>query len=245
MTPSRSADRAPRRLVACATHWRVEAVTALVADIRLHCHRRSAYACAEEDEGSDAGLGFRERQQRRRELVMGEAAAVAAAAAAEEGGEVSESIVPAFRCAIERTVCPHSPFSQAEAPFNLEGYHVPLREWVAQPQTTAEIKRRFVRAPSSALAPRASSALHTLRCRRSPRPQRLFLEKYSLSTGADIASPYYSLIIDEMAASNGSAITISFMHLSRSAPVLAIWLADLPREMLRIFDKVRRPCAAA
>ncbi len=40
-----------------------------------------------------------------------------------------------------------------------------------------------------------------------------------------------------MCAKNGQSLEVSYLHLSQAVPVLAIWLADVPKEMLRIFDE--------
>ncbi len=60
------------------------------------------------------GVGFREQRRRRREMED-----AAAGGAGAEGGAGDEE------------------------PFKLETFQVPLREWVGQEQTRAEIKRRF------------------------------------------------------------------------------------------------------
>lgn len=41
-----------------------------------------------------------------------------------------------------------------------------------------------------------------------------------------------------MCASNSSSLTISYVHLGDMVPILAIWLADVPKDMLAIFDEV-------
>ena len=35
------------------------------------------------------------------------------------------------------------------------------------------------------------------------------------------------------------SLQVSYVHLSENVPILAIWLADAPTEMLEIFDEVR------
>jgi hypothetical protein len=47
-----------------------------------------------------------------------------------------------------------------EVPFNLDSFEVPLRDWVQQDTTRAEIKRRFVRDECSALSSQARSIEH-------------------------------------------------------------------------------------
>jgi DNA replication licensing factor MCM2 len=91
---------------------------------------------------------------------------------------------------------------------------VPLSEWLAEPATRAEIKRRF----------------------------RAFLDTYE-----EPAAParVYERVIDRMCAGGGQSLVISYLHLSRFAPTLAIWLADQPRAMLALLDAAARGAVAA
>lgn len=41
-----------------------------------------------------------------------------------------------------------------------------------------------------------------------------------------------------MCSANRSSLEVSYVHLGDQAPILAIWLADVPRDMLEIFDEV-------
>ena len=41
-----------------------------------------------------------------------------------------------------------------------------------------------------------------------------------------------------MCSSNSSSLEVSYVHLGDMVPILAIWLADVPLEMLQIFDEV-------
>jgi hypothetical protein len=41
-----------------------------------------------------------------------------------------------------------------------------------------------------------------------------------------------------MCAANRSSLEISYVHLGEMHALLAIWLTDLPKEMLKIFDEV-------
>lgn len=43
-----------------------------------------------------------------------------------------------------------------------------------------------------------------------------------------------------MCSANRSSLEVSYVHLGDQAPILAIWLADVPRDMLEIFDEVLR-----
>mmetsp|Transcript_3003 Transcript_3003/g.4568 ORF Transcript_3003/g.4568 Transcript_3003/m.4568 type:complete len:949 (+) Transcript_3003:31-2877(+) len=94
-----------------------------------------------------------------------------------------------------------------ELDVNLEGFDVPLREWIAQDRTRREIKKRF----------------------------KKFIHRYRPSMDGPTVYPNK---IRAMCAANSSSLEVSYVHLGEYAPILAIWLADLPRDMLGIFDEV-------
>ena len=48
----------------------------------------------------------------------------------------------------------------------------------------------------------------------------------------------YKERISSMCAANKQSLEVSFQHLSNAAPMLAIWVADMPAQMLRLFDTV-------
>jgi len=64
---------------------------------------------------------------------------------------------------------------------------------------------------------------------------RRFLLRYSDSKGTTFL---YQERIRTLCALNKESLDINYLHLSSFAPVLAIWLADCPTEMLRLFDEV-------
>ena len=64
--------------------------------------------------------------------------------------------------------------------------------------------------------------------------QRNFLETYRTATEENL----HEQEIDRMCAANGQSLPISYLHLSHHSPVLAIWLADVPKQMLELFDEV-------
>lgn len=41
-----------------------------------------------------------------------------------------------------------------------------------------------------------------------------------------------------MCANNSSSLEVSYNHITEFQPLLAIWLIDVPREILQIFDEV-------
>ena len=142
---------------------------------------------------------------------------------------------------------------QPDEPFNLETFKVPLRKWVDEEHTKKEIKRRFVSAAVAVTVQIGATCMYVLLCCSivnrmcthylSPPPsQRNFLETYVVqSTGERI----HEGIIDATCAANGQSLPISYLHLSHHSPVLAIWLADVPKQMLAIFDDVAKAVVAA
>lgn len=44
--------------------------------------------------------------------------------------------------------------------------------------------------------------------------------------------------INGMCGENEQSLEVSYLHLSRAAPILAIWTADAPKDMLEIFNEV-------
>lgn len=66
--------------------------------------------------------------------------------------------------------------------------------------------------------------------------QRDFLLNYRLASGELV----HERIIDEMTTANGCSLHVSYVHLSQHAPILAIWLADVPKAMLALFGEVAK-----
>jgi len=95
-----------------------------------------------------------------------------------------------------------------EESVNLEAFDVPLREWIAQDRTRREIKRRF----------------------------KQFLTYFQPHNRSGPA--YHHEKIRSMCAANLASLEVSYMHLSQATPVLAMWLADAPKDILGIFDEV-------
>eukprot|EP00514_Thraustochytrium_sp_LLF1b_P008920 CAMPEP_0184545368 /NCGR_PEP_ID=MMETSP0199_2-20130426/4253_1 /TAXON_ID=1112570 /ORGANISM="Thraustochytrium sp., Strain LLF1b" /LENGTH=999 /DNA_ID=CAMNT_0026939663 /DNA_START=157 /DNA_END=3156 /DNA_ORIENTATION=- len=64
-----------------------------------------------------------------------------------------------------------------------------------------------------------------------------FLREFS---EGESETPVYEECINEMCSRNSQSLVISYGHLSRSKPTLAIWLADEPRLILPLMDEVAR-----
>ena len=101
-----------------------------------------------------------------------------------------------------------------EDPINLEAFDVPLREWIAQDRTRREVQRKF----------------------------RAFLRHFRPDETEDRrrkkrANGVYEEKIRAMCASNKAALQVSYNHLMEAEPLLAVWLADAPRDMLDLLDE--------
>ena len=48
-----------------------------------------------------------------------------------------------------------------------------------------------------------------------------------------------------MCAANKESLEVSYLHLSQSVPILAIWVADCPKEMFKLLDEAAMEVAAA
>ena len=122
-----------------------------------------------------------------------------------------------------------------KAGINLEDYNCPLKEWIQTQAVSEEIKRRFKRFLTTFnLASATSEASTQSRCVRArccaPRPRgcRILLRP---RRGCRYASK-----VRQMCATNSESLEVSYLHLSSDVPILAIWVADAPRETLTLLD---------
>ena len=95
---------------------------------------------------------------------------------------------------------------------NIEAFDVPLREWIAQGQTRREIQRKF----------------------------RAFLRHFTEEDAGERrrrGNGIYEQRIRSMCASNLSTLQISYIHLMEAEPILAIWLADAPKDMFEVLNE--------
>lgn len=98
----------------------------------------------------------------------------------------------------------------AQSGINLEDYSGPLDPWIQTPAVSNEVKRRFKR----------------------------FLTTFDPSRdapeGADTVK--YAVRVRQMCSENKESLNVSYLHLSKAAPVLGIWVADSPKLMLELLD---------
>lgn len=97
---------------------------------------------------------------------------------------------------------------------NLEDYSGSLAEWIQSVAVSDEIKRRF----------------------------RRFLHTFDAGEGAGKggeggSSSKYAQRVRTMCATNSESLEVSYLHLSQAVPILAIWVADQPKEMLELLDQ--------
>lgn len=99
-----------------------------------------------------------------------------------------------------------------ESGINLEDYSGPLAQWIQNTAVAEEVKRRFRR------------FLHTF-------------DAGSSGEGGDQGASKYAQRVRQMCAANRESLEVSYLHLSRAVPILAIWVADCPRQMLKLLDE--------
>jgi DNA replication licensing factor MCM2 len=99
---------------------------------------------------------------------------------------------------------------------DIENYDCPLREWITRERTKIEIRKKFSRF------------------------LRRFTEK-DVDAGVGVSETLvYRRLIREMCVSNGQSLEVSYLHLSKREPMLAIWVADAPADMLTLFNEVAK-----
>eukprot|EP00934_Nitzschia_sp_Nitz4_P006353 Nitzschia sp. Nitz4//scaffold46_size129759//88941//92009//NITZ4_003514-RA/size129759-processed-gene-0.75-mRNA-1//-1//CDS//3329552634//6343//frame0 len=93
---------------------------------------------------------------------------------------------------------------------NIEAFDVPLREWISQQRTRKEIQRKF----------------------------RVFLRHFTKDNQRRRrGNGLYEQKIRTMCASNLSALQVSYVHLSSAEPLLGLWLAEAPKDMLDVLNE--------
>lgn len=93
--------------------------------------------------------------------------------------------------------------------FNLEDVQAPLREWLSMERSRKEIRRRFA----------------------------IFLGDYAHTDAKGNRTHPYVEAVRQMCISNKASFEVSWIHLSRHQPIIAIWVADAPELMLPLFDE--------
>ena len=114
-----------------------------------------------------------------------------------------------------------------EEEVNLEAFDVPLREWIAQDRTRREVSRKF----------RNFLAQYTEDDDDDEEHDDSIGEREDGRRRRRKASPLYEQRIRSMCAANRSTLEVSYLHLMQKEPIIAIWVADAPRDMLDILNE--------
>ena len=119
----------------------------------------------------------------------------------------------------------------AERALNLEKFECPLREWIAEERTRREIQRRFKKFLLTYYDD-IEKVAEWMRKHEGEEP------KPPLPPTLKVKKPIYPQKIRTMCASNSASLEVSYGHIAKVQSLLAIWLTDVPRDMLQIFDEV-------
>jgi DNA replication licensing factor MCM2 len=121
----------------------------------------------------------------------------------------------------------------AERALNLEKFECPLKEWIAEDRTRREIQRRFRKFLVS-YYDGIKDVAEWMKAHENFDP----LPPLPSSLQAISKNPIYPKKIMTMCAANKASLEVSYTHLATVQALLAIWLTDVPRDMLQIFDEV-------
>eukprot|EP01039_Chlorochromonas_danica_P003922 gene3925-4286_t len=117
----------------------------------------------------------------------------------------------------------------ADRPLNLEQFDVSLQAWMAEERTRREIFRRLKHFLRHYYEGIDEVSAWQKQHEGEPLPSHL-----------RVKPPVYPARIKAMCAENSASLFVSYRHLARVQPLLAIWLTDRPRDMLAIFDDCLR-----
>jgi len=119
----------------------------------------------------------------------------------------------------------------ADRALNLDAFECPLKEWIAEERTRRDISRRFKKFLLSYYVGIDEVTSWVKRHEHiDPIP--------ALPAHMKVSPPIYPTKIRAMCAVNSASLEISYGHLAEMQSLLAIWLTDVPRDMLQILDEV-------
>jgi DNA replication licensing factor MCM2 len=116
-----------------------------------------------------------------------------------------------------------------ERRLNLDAFDCRLQEWIAEDRTRREIESRFKKFLTT-FYPGIESYQHWERKHKDDEEKK--------KNPYRKLPPVYPAKIRAMCADNSSSLEVSYGHLGEMQSLLAIWLTDVPRDMLKIFDEV-------
>ena len=120
---------------------------------------------------------------------------------------------------------------ERERRLNLDAFDCPLTEWIDEARTRREIESRFRRFLNTYYEGienvtqwrRENEGKEGIDMRDCPYPR---------------LNPVYKEKIRAMCGANIASLEVSYVHLGDMQSLLAIWLTDMPKKMLEIFDGV-------
>ena len=113
-----------------------------------------------------------------------------------------------------------------EGRLNLDAFDCPLQEWISESRTRREIQNRFRRFLRTYYV---GIEQYNQWVRQNPNTEGNPFKK---------SHPIYPKKINNMCADNSASLLVDYGHLGEMESLLAIWLTDVPRDMLQIFDEV-------
>jgi DNA replication licensing factor MCM2 len=117
----------------------------------------------------------------------------------------------------------------AEGRLNLDAFDCPLQEWISESRTRREIQNRFRRFLQTYYLGIERVSAWERQHKDEENPPKCPFKKYR---------PIYPSKIRAMCAENSASLEVDYGHLGEMQSLLAIWLTDVPRDMLQIFDEV-------
>ena len=117
----------------------------------------------------------------------------------------------------------------AEGRLNLDAFECPLQEWISEARTRREIQNRFRRFLQTYYVGIEQVAAWERQHRDVEDAPKCPFKKYR---------PIYPAKIRAMCAENSGSLLVDYGHLGEMQSLLAIWLTDVPKDMLMIFDEV-------
>jgi DNA replication licensing factor MCM2 len=131
----------------------------------------------------------------------------------------------------------------------IEEFDGPLREWIAQAKVERQIKKRFARFlnnfPAGETAKVYPRRINDL-CASASRalPASTFLRAHALPRPLPPAHAHPRATLPRRHAlprtDNEQSLEVSYLHMSHFEPILAIWVADAPAQVLPIFHEAAR-----
>lgn len=114
---------------------------------------------------------------------------------------------------------------------NLEAFECPLREWIAEERTRREIFRRF----KNFLITYYKGCEEVKRFQKRNENEK---PMPPLPPHLRVHPSVYPPKIRAMCSRNSASLEVSYGDLAEMQSLLAIWLTDVPKDMLQIFDEV-------